>query len=98
MTDLRLQALDMLLDGRMADAAVERDWPMLYEIGRLAKEGPPAGTDPVLAPAWRTAIEKYKAAGWEHMTTERVRAVAPPEAFSASAMARIRKLEDDGNA
>ena len=51
MTDLRAQALDMLLDGRMADAAVERDWLMLFAIARLAKDGPPAGTDPALAAA-----------------------------------------------
>lgn len=88
----------MLLDARMADAAVKRDWPMLHEIARLAKDGPPAGTDPALAEAWRAAIERYKAAGWEHMTPERVRVVAPPSAFPDSVMARIRKLEDEGNA
>jgi hypothetical protein len=97
-TAISSQALDMLLDGRMADAAVKRDWPMLHEIARLAKEGPPAGTDPALAEAWRTAIEKYKASGWEHMTPERVRVVAPPEAFPDSVMARIRTLEDDTGA
>ncbi len=81
MDGLRRQALDMLLDGRMADAAVSRDWKLLHEIARLAKEGPPAEAEPRLAAAWRAAIESYRARGWEHMTPERVREVAPPGAL-----------------
>ena len=94
MSDLSKKALDMLLDGRMAEAAVARDWELLHEIARLAKEGPPADTSPGLACAWRAAIKSYEAKGWEHMTPERVRVVAPPEAFADNVIERIRKLED----
>jgi len=76
---LHVEALDALLSGRMADAAVARDWELLREIARLAQEDAPlilASTDPALYATWRAAVTKYHLKGWGHMTPERVDAVA----------------------
>jgi hypothetical protein len=46
-----VKALDALLRGRMAEAAVARDWELLREIARLAQQDAPrllASTDPAL--------------------------------------------------
>ncbi len=72
-------ALDALLGGRMASVSRDRDWPLLREIAALAKDGPPPGldeTDPDLHDAWCAAVTRFRAAGWGHMTPERVDAVA----------------------
>jgi len=71
---LHVEALDALLSGRMADAAVARDWELLREIARLAQEDAPlilASTDPALSATWRGAVTKYHLKGWGHMTPER---------------------------
>jgi hypothetical protein len=75
---LYVEALDVLLKGRMAEAAVARDWEMLEEVARLAHEDAPqvlASTDPALFATWRSAVTKYHLKGWGHMTPERVRSV-----------------------
>jgi hypothetical protein len=75
---LYVEALDALLQGRMAEAAVARDWELLREIARLAREDAPrelATTDPALFATWRAAVTKYHLKGWTHMTPERVDAV-----------------------
>jgi hypothetical protein len=75
---LYVDALDVLLKGRMADAAVARDWELLREVARLAQQDAPlelASTDPALFETWRAAVTKYHLKGWTHMTPERVDAV-----------------------
>ena len=75
---LHVEALDALLRGRMAEVAVARDWELLREIARLAREDAPltlATTDPALFATWRAAVTKYHLKGWTHMTPERVDAV-----------------------
>ena len=50
---LYVDALDALLRGRMAEVAVARDWELLREIARLAREDAPrelATTDAALFP------------------------------------------------
>jgi hypothetical protein len=72
------EALDALLRGRMAEAAVARDWELLREIARLAHEDASldlASTDPALFTSWRAAVTKYHLKGWGQMTPERVDAV-----------------------
>ena len=75
---LHVEALDVLLRGRMAEVAVARDWELLREIARLAQPDAPrelATTDPALFATWRAAVTKYHLKGWTHMTPERVDAV-----------------------
>jgi hypothetical protein len=62
----------------MAEIAVARDWELLREVARLAKQDAPlelASTDPALYETWRAAVTKYHLKGWTHMTPERVDAV-----------------------
>ena len=76
---LHVDALDVLLRGRMAEIAVARDWELLREVARLAQHDAPVGlasTDPALFATWRAAVTKYHLKGWTHMTPERVDAVA----------------------
>lgn len=75
---LYVEALDVLLRGRMAEVAVDRDWNLLEEVARLATEDAPpdlAVTDPSLFASWRAAVTKYHLKGWSNMTPERVREV-----------------------
>jgi hypothetical protein len=75
---LYVDALDALLNGRMAEIAVARDWELLREVARLAQQDAPevlASTDPALFATWRAAVTKYHLKGWTHMTPERVDAV-----------------------
>ncbi len=75
---LHVEALDVLLHGRMAQVAVARDWELLREVARLAQEDAPmalAATDPALFATWRAAVTKYHLKGWTHMTPQRVDAV-----------------------
>jgi hypothetical protein len=75
---LHVEALDAFLSGRMAEVAVARDWELLREIARLARDDASpelASTDPALFAAWRTAVTKYHLKGWTHMTPERIDAV-----------------------
>jgi hypothetical protein len=75
---LHVEALDALLNGRMAEVAVARDWELLREIARLAQQDAPqllASTDPALFASWRAAMTKYHLKGWTHMTPDRVDAV-----------------------
>ncbi len=76
---LCVDALDVLLRGRMAEIAVARDWELLREVARLAQNDAPvelASTDPALFATWRAAVTKYHLKGWTHMTPERVDVVA----------------------
>jgi hypothetical protein len=75
---LYVEAMDVLLKGRMAEVAVDRDWDLLEEVARLATEDAPrdlAVTDPSLFVTWRAAVTKYHLKGWSNMTPERVREV-----------------------
>ncbi len=76
---LYVDALDVLLRGRMAEIAVARDWELLREVAQLAQHDAPvvlASTDPALFATWRAAVTKYHLKGWTHMTPERVDAIA----------------------
>jgi hypothetical protein len=75
---LYVEALDVLLKGKMAEVAVDRDWALLEEVARLAAEDAPmdlAMTDSSLFVTWRAAVTKYHLKGWTNMTPERVRQV-----------------------
>ncbi len=75
---LYVEALDVLLRGRMADIAVARDWELLREVARLAQQDAqldPASTDPALFSSWRAAVTRYHLKGWTHVTPDRVDAV-----------------------
>jgi hypothetical protein len=75
---LYVEALDVLLKGRMAGVAVARDWDLLEEVARLAtQDASPdsAVTDSSLFVTWREAVTKYHLKGWSNMTPERVRQV-----------------------
>ena len=75
---LYVEALDALLNGKMAEIAVARDWELLGELSRLALEDAPvslSSTDPALFSAWRSAVTKYHLKGWTNMTPERIDAV-----------------------
>lgn len=75
---LYVDALEVLLSGRMAEVAIDRDWDLLEEVARLATEDAPsdlAVTDPSLFVSWRAAVTKYHLKGWSNMTPDRVREV-----------------------
>lgn len=75
---LYVTALDALLEGRMAEIAVARDWELLREVARLAQQDAPAelaSTDPALFATWRSAVTKYHLKGWTNMTPERIDAI-----------------------
>lgn len=77
-----VEALDVLLRGRVAKVAKERDWELLEEVARLAQTDAPtelAVTDPALFAAWRDAVTRFHKAGWTAMTPERVAAVRREE-------------------
>jgi hypothetical protein len=72
---LHVEALDALLNGRMAEIAVARDWELLREVARLAQQDAPAvlaSTDPALFATWRAAVTMYHLKRWTQMTPERV--------------------------
>lgn len=72
---LYVEALDALLQGRMAEIAVAREWELLREVARLAQQDAPlalSSTDPALFATWRAAVTKYHLKGWTQMTPERV--------------------------
>ena len=76
--ELHVAALDVLLSGRVAAVAIARDWDLLREVARLAREDAPASltaADPALFESWRAAVTRYHLAGWTNMTPERVDAV-----------------------
>lgn len=59
----------------MAALVKARDWQLLAEVARLAREDAPtvlAVTDPAMFEAWRAAVTRYHLAGWTNMTPERV--------------------------
>lgn len=75
---LHVEALDVLLKGKMADAAVARDWDLLAEVARLVSSDAPtelAVTDSSLFKAWREAVTKFHLKGWTNMTPQRVEEV-----------------------
>jgi len=76
---LRVEALDVLIRGRVAAAAKARDWELLEEIARIAEADAPiemAASDPAMYATLRRAITEFHLKGWSAMTAERVRAVA----------------------
>jgi hypothetical protein len=89
---LHVEALDVLLHGRMAEVAVARDWELLREVARLAHEDAPlslSSTDPALFATWRAAVTKYHLKGWSQMTPERVDMVRQKTAGSSSRASSI---------
>lgn len=72
---LHVEALDVLLHGRMADVAVARDRELLRAVAALAESDAPlelATTDPALYASWRKAVTMYHLRGWGNMTPSRV--------------------------
>jgi len=81
---LRVEALDVLIRGRVAAAAKARDWELLEEIARIAEADAPiemAASDPAMYATLRRAITEFHLKGWSAMTAERVRAVARQSAW-----------------
>lgn len=105
---LYVEALDVLLKGRMAEVAVARDWDLLEEVARLATEDASpdlAVTDSSLFVTWREAVTKYHLKGWSNMTPARVRQVRECAALAildkapnvaAAAGDEIREVQDHG--
>lgn len=76
---LYADALEALLKGEMAKVVLNRDFELLEEIARLARQDAPfalAATDPALFTSWRAAVTRYHIAGWTNMTPERVALVS----------------------
>lgn len=88
---LHVEAIDALIRNRIAAVAKSRDWELLEEIAKLAKDDAPvdlAMTDPSMFIALRNAITRFHLGGWSNMTPDRVRAVArnaePAKALSVA--------------
>ncbi len=106
---LYVEALEVLLKGRMADVAVARDWDLLEEVARLAtQDASPdlAATDSSLFVTWREAVTKYHLKGWSNMTPERVRQVRERAALAILDKApdvtpdagdEIRQIQNNGS-
>jgi hypothetical protein len=91
---LHTEALDALLNGRMAEVAVARDWELLRELARLAERDAPlelSATDPALFATWRAAVTKYHLKGWMHMTPERIDNVLRDHGISSQTVASERQ-------
>jgi hypothetical protein len=76
---LKVEALDALIQSRMAAVAKTRDWELLAEIARLAEIDAPldwAASDPAMFATLRSAVTRFHLKGWSAMTAERVRRVA----------------------
>jgi len=76
---LKVEALDALIQSRIAAVAKTRDWELLAEIARLAEIDAPldwAASDPAMFATLRSAITRFHLKGWSAMTPERVRQVA----------------------
>lgn len=72
---LYLQALDILLKGKMASVLISKDFELLKEIAKLAQKDAPlslSATDPSLFLAWRNAVTKFHLKGWTYMTPENI--------------------------
>jgi len=73
--ELYVDALKILLQGKMSAVIKARDWELLAEVARLAYQDAPANlavTDPALFQSWRAAVTRYHLRGWTNMTPERV--------------------------
>lgn len=76
---LRVEAINALIRNQVAAVAKSRDWELLEDIAKLAKDDAPldlAMTDPSMFIALRNAITRFHLGGWSNMTPDRVRAVA----------------------
>jgi hypothetical protein len=105
---LYVEALEVLLKGKMADVAVARDWDLLEEVARLAtQDASPdlAVTDSSLFVTLREAVTKYHLKGWSNMTPERVQQVRQRAALAIldkapdvppEAADEIRDIQDHG--
>ena len=72
---LYVEALETLVKQKVAHVMAERDWELLREVTRLAKEDAPhdlAFTDPSLFRKWRAAVTNFHLAGYSAMTPERI--------------------------
>jgi hypothetical protein len=88
---LYADALEALLKGEIAKAVLSRDFELLAEIARLARQDAPlslAATDPALFASWRGAVTRYHLAGWTNMTPERV--------FRVSGILRDTRISEHG--
>jgi hypothetical protein len=106
---LYVEALDVLLKGRMAEVAVARDWDLLEEVARLATDDASpdlAVTDSALFVTWREAVTKYHLKGWSNMTPNRVRQVRERAALAildkapdvpSEAGDEIREIQNHGS-
>ena len=85
--ELHVEALAILLQGRMSSVVKARDWELLGEVARLAEQDAPtdlAVTDPALFQAWRTAVTRYHLRGWTNMTPERVARFQDPKSTASA--------------
>jgi hypothetical protein len=93
---LKVDALDALVDGRIAAVAKARDWELLEEIARLVQADAPlelAATDPAMFATLRHAITRFHLKGWSAMTPERVRRIAEESATAPKSRVQA-PLED----
>jgi len=71
--ELYVDALRILLRGKMSAVIKARDWELLAEVAHLAYQDAPADlavTDPALFRSWRAAVTRYHLRGWTNMTPE----------------------------
>jgi predicted ATPase len=97
---LYAEALSALLKGEMAHLALARNFELLAEVARLAREDAPvalATSDPALYTSWRAAVTRYHVSGWTYMTPERIAEVtgSDGEAPKAPAVPGSPAGEDD---
>jgi hypothetical protein len=75
-----------------------RDWELLREVARLAKEDAPielAATDPTRYRALREAITRFHLGGWSAMTPNRVDKVVQELATAGEAKTASTARGDD---
>jgi hypothetical protein len=86
--ELYVEALKILLQGKMSSVVKARDWELLKEVAQLASQDAPADlavTDPALFQSWRAAVTRFHLRGWTNMTPERVESFQSRQEASANA-------------
>lgn len=70
---LKVEALEVLLSGRIVPVLRAGDRVLLAEVVRLAREDAPpalAATDPALFRTWREAVTRWHLKGWGNLRAE----------------------------
>lgn len=93
--ELHVEALRILLQGKMSSVVKTRDWELLKKVAQLASQDAPADlavTDPALFQSWRAAVTRFHLRGWTNMTPERVERIRSRQEAATSPQSKQTSL------